>query len=206
MKAVAGGMPRLAKLLLVAAKIQPNIPLVGGGGGPRPQSAPSRPNSIARSRARSVVWFGTARSSSFIEAAGIANDIGREDIMAQNQPFEIPQQLRELAERNVEQARAAYGQFMDAMAQATGRWMAAMPSNEMTSGFKVVQERAIQFANQNAEACLALTSELANAKDIQDVLAIQSRFAQTQMQAYALQAQELGRLMAEAAQGVQPRS
>jgi phasin len=140
------------------------------------------------------------------EAAGIANDIGREDIMAQNQPFEIPQQLRELAERNVEQARAAYGQFMDAMAQATGRWMAAMPSNEMTSGFKVVQEQAIQFANQNAEACLALTSELANAKDIQDVLAIQSRFAQTQMQAYALQAQELGRLMAEAAQGVQPRS
>ena len=126
--------------------------------------------------------------------------------MAQNQPFEIPQQLRELAERNVEQARTAYGQLMAAMAQATGMWTSAMPSNEMTSGFKVVQEQAIQFANQNAEACLALTSELANAKDIQDVLAIQSRFAQTQMQAYALQAQELGRLMAEAAQGVQPRS
>jgi hypothetical protein len=43
-----------------------------------------------------------------------------------------------------------------------------------------------------------LASELANAKDIQDVLAIQSRYAQTQMQAYALQAQELGRLVAEA--------
>ena len=126
--------------------------------------------------------------------------------MPQNQPFEFPQQLRELAERNVEQARTAYGQLMAAMAQATGMWMSARPSNEMTSGFKVVRERAIQFANQNAEACLALTSELANAKDIQDVLAIQSRFAQTQMQAYALQAQELGRLMAEAAQGVQPRS
>jgi phasin len=126
--------------------------------------------------------------------------------MAQNQPFEIPQQLRELAERNVEQARAAYGQFMDAMVQATGMWMAAMPSNEMTSGFKVVQERAIRFAKQNADACFALASELANAKDIQDVLAIQSRYAQTQMQAYALQAQELGRLMAEAVQSVQPRS
>jgi hypothetical protein len=66
--------------------------------------------------------------------------------MAQNQTFEIPQQLRELAEKNVEQARAAYGQLMDAMAQATGMWMAAMPSNEMTSGFKVIQEQAIQFA------------------------------------------------------------
>jgi hypothetical protein len=152
------------------------------------------------------LWFRTAKSGSFIEAAGIANDIVREDIMPQNQPFEIPQQLRELAERNVEQARTAYGQLMAAMAQATGMWMSAMPSNEMTSGFKVVRERAIQFAKQNAEACFAAASELANAKDIQDLLAIQSRSAQTQMQAYALQAQELGRLMVEAAQSVQPRS
>jgi hypothetical protein len=126
--------------------------------------------------------------------------------MAQNQPFEIPQQLRELAERNIEQARTAYGQFMDAMSHATGMWMAAVPSNEMTSGFKVVQERAIRFAKQNAEACFALASELANAKDIQDVLAIQSRYAQTQMQACALQTQELGRLMAEAVQSMHPRS
>jgi hypothetical protein len=116
--------------------------------------------------------------------------------MAQNQPFEIPQQLRELAERNVEQARTAYTQFMDAMAQAAGMWTKALPANEMTSGFKV-------FAKQNAEACFALASELASAKDIQDILAIQARYAQTQMQAYALQAQELGRLMAEAAQSMQ---
>jgi phasin len=126
--------------------------------------------------------------------------------MAQNQPFEIPQQLRELAERNVEQARTAYGQFMDAMVKASGMWLAALPSNDMTSGFKVVQERATRFAKQNAEACFELAAELANAKDIQDVLAIQSRYAQTQMQAYALQAQEIGRLMAEATQsGMQPR-
>jgi hypothetical protein len=149
--------------------------------------------------------IGCCRKRRFIQAAGIANVQAREDIMAQNQTFEIPQQLRELAEKNVEQARAAYGQLMDAMAQATGMWMAAMPSNEMTSGFKVIQEQAIQFAKQNAEACFALTSELTNAKDIQDVLAIQSRHAQTQMQAYALQGQELGRLMVETAQSAQPR-
>ncbi|MCP4781558.1 MAG: hypothetical protein GY877_12705 [Hyphomicrobium sp.] len=76
----------------------------------------------------------------------------------------------------------------------------------LQSGFKVVQERAIRFGKQNAEASLAFASELANAKDFQDVLAIQSRYAQTQMQNYALQAQELGRLMAEAAQNIQPRS
>jgi hypothetical protein len=126
--------------------------------------------------------------------------------MVQPPSFEIPQQLRELAERNVEQARSAYGQFMDAMMQATGMWASAMPANAMTSGFKTVQDRAVRFAKQNAEACFALASELASAKDISDVLAIQSRYAQTQMQAYALQAQELGRLMAEATQNLQPRS
>lgn len=125
--------------------------------------------------------------------------------MNPNVPLEVPQQLRDLAERNVEQARAAYGQFMDAMEQATSIWLGALPPNEAMSGFKVVQERAVRFAKQNAEACFTMASELASAKDIPDIFAIQIRFAQTQMQAYALQSQELGRLMVEAAQSMQPR-
>lgn len=126
--------------------------------------------------------------------------------MAQNTNFEIPQQFRELAERNVEQARSAYAQFMDAMSKAAGMWMTAMPANDMTSGFKAFQERAIRFAKQNSEAGFALASELASARDFQDVIAIQSRYAQSQMQTYALQAQELGRLMAEATQSsMQPK-
>jgi hypothetical protein len=120
--------------------------------------------------------------------------------MAENPSFEIPQHLRELAESNVEQASAAYGQFMDAMTQAMGMWWQAMPPNEMTSGLKAVQERAVRFAKQNANAGFALASSLANAKDIQEVLALQSHYAQTQMHTYALQAQELGRLMAESVQ------
>jgi hypothetical protein len=129
-----------------------------------------------------------------------------EDTMAQ-QPFEIPQQLRELTERNVEQARAAYGQFMDAVAQAMGTWASAAPANMMTAGYKTVQDRAVVFAKQNGEACFNLASELATAKDLTDVLGIQSRHAQTQMQAFALQAQELTRLVMEAAQSsMQPKS
>ena len=121
--------------------------------------------------------------------------------MAQNEPFEIPQQFRELAEQNIEQASAAYGQFMDAMTQAMGMWWGALPPNEMTSGFKAVQDRAVHFAKQNADAGFALANSLANARDVQDVLALQSQYAQSQMQRYAAQAQELGRLMAEAGKG-----
>jgi hypothetical protein len=120
--------------------------------------------------------------------------------MAQLPTFEMPQQLRELTERNVEHARAAYGQFMDAVLQAMGVWANAGPANAMTSNFRVVQDRTVKFTKQNAEACFNLASELATAKDVADILGIQSRHAQTQMQSYALQAQELTRLMMEAAQ------
>jgi hypothetical protein len=117
--------------------------------------------------------------------------------MPEQQDFQIPQQLRELAEKNVEEARVAYGKFLDGMAEAVRAW-STVPSAVITSGFKVVQERAIQFAKENGEAGFALASDLANAKDLQDVLRLQGNFAQVQMQSYARQAQELGRLMVEA--------
>ena len=125
--------------------------------------------------------------------------------MTQN-PFEMTQQIRELAKKNVEQARAAYGQYMDAMTQAMGIWSKGIPENQMTSGFKVVQDRAIGFAKQNAEAGFALAADLAKAKDIAEMMSMQNRYAQTQMQSYALQAQELGRLMTEAVQSMQSRA
>jgi phasin len=120
--------------------------------------------------------------------------------MAQN-PFEISQQMRELAEKNVEQARATYGQFMDAMTQAVSMWTKGLPTNELTNGFQNVQERAIGFAKDNAEASFSLASDLASAKDVQEIFSLQTRFAQSQMQSYASQAQELGKLMTDAMQG-----
>jgi hypothetical protein len=57
--------------------------------------------------------------------------------MPEKQTFEIPQQLREIAEKNIEQARMAYGQLMDAMTQAMSAWISG-PSEALTSGFKAV--------------------------------------------------------------------
>jgi hypothetical protein len=125
--------------------------------------------------------------------------------MAQDQYLDVPQQLRDLAERNVEQARGAYCQFLDIMVRATSMWLDAIPSSDTTSDLKAAHERAVRFAKQNGEACFAFARELANAKDVQDVLGIHGRYAQTQMQAYALQAQELGNLMAGASRNKWPR-
>ena len=77
-----------------------------------------------------------------------------------------------------------------------------MPTSEMASGLEAIQQRTIQFAKQNADAYFSFAGELAKANDIQEILAIQNRYAMTQMQAFAHQAQELARLIAEATQRI----
>jgi len=133
----------------------------------------------------------------------------QENDMSQN-PFTIPKEMRELAEKNIEQANAAFGQFSDAMTQAMGMWTKSMPENTVTSGLEVVQERAMHYAKENAEASMALTKDIAKAKDVQEILRLQTNFAQQQMQSYARQTQELGRLMTgatkDAVDAMKPKS
>lgn len=109
--------------------------------------------------------------------------------------FAFPYDLRMLALSNIDQARIAYTQVMDAATQAMNIWLDALPRSEVTSHFKAVHQQAMGYAKQNVEAALTVAAELAKAENLQDVLAKQNRYAQTQMHNYDLQAQELGRLM-----------
>jgi hypothetical protein len=125
--------------------------------------------------------------------------------MAEKPSFEIPPELRDFAEKNVEQARAAYDQFMDFMTKAMGAWTDSAGAETMT-GFKAVQDKAVAFAKENAERSFALASDLARAKDVQEVLTLQGRYAQTQIQPFGIQAQQLAWLMADAMRDLQPKS
>jgi hypothetical protein len=122
--------------------------------------------------------------------------------MANKQMFEIPPEMRDLAEKNVEQARVAYGQFMEFMSQAMNAWSSAGPE---AGNFKALQERAIAFAKENAERSFSLASDLAKAKDMQEVVTLQSRYVQTQMQTFGIQAQQLSWLMADAFRNMQTK-
>ncbi len=120
--------------------------------------------------------------------------------MAVNKQQEIPQEMRDLAVQNIDHARAAYGQLMDAAGKAQEMLKTVMPANPVTQGLTEVQERAMKFTRQNLDASFALANELAKAADLTEMLQIQSRHAQLQMHAYALQAQELAGMVTEAAQ------
>jgi phasin len=121
--------------------------------------------------------------------------------MTDKPAMEIPAAMREMAERNVEQARSAYTQFMDMARQAQD--MVAKSSDAMATSGKEVQARALRYAQENMDASFAFASDLARSRDLKEFLEIQQRYAQKQAMTYTQQAQELARLMADAAQMAQ---
>jgi phasin len=116
--------------------------------------------------------------------------------------FEIPEAVRELAERNVEQARSAYSQFMDMARKAQDA--VTKSQGAMAAGALDIQSKALHYAEQNINASFSFAADLARARDLKEYLEIQTRYAQKQMQDYAKQAQDLGRMLTEAAQKAKP--
>ena len=115
-------------------------------------------------------------------------------------PFEIPQALRDVSERNLKQARAAYEQLMDVMTKAMGAWTGALPSNPMAAVCKDVQDRAMQIAKENAESVFTFAGKISNVRPPQDILTLQTQFAQDRMQAFVTQTQQLFSVIEEAIQ------
>src|SRR5262249_15841800 len=125
--------------------------------------------------------------------------------MADN-PFEIPQQMRDLTEQNLKHASAAYEQLADFMTKSMSAWMGVMPANPTANefkeaqdraveGFKEVQDRAVEMAKKNGDAAFRLADHISNSRDLQEILTLQTRFAQEQMLAFASQTQELHNLI-----------
>lgn len=123
--------------------------------------------------------------------------------MSDTPQFEIPPQMRDLAEQNVNQARQAYNQFLDMARKAQD--MMTRSTGAAADSAREAQMRALRYAQENIDANFNFAAELARARDLKEAMEIQTRFAQRQMRTYAEQAQELGRLIADAAQKMQPR-
>lgn len=124
--------------------------------------------------------------------------------MFEKPTMEIPQQVRDIAEKNVEQTRAAYQQFQTLARQAQD--LLKKSSGDTNKSALDVQGKATRYAEQNVEASFRFASDLAQARDLQEYAEIQTRYAQTQVLAFAQQAQDLSRMVAEVAQKLQPKT
>jgi phasin len=89
-----------------------------------------------------------------------------------NEPkLEVPAELRELAEKTIDQAEKAFGMFFD----AAGKSMASVPSpgTEMS-------KQALSFTEQNMKAAFDHARKLVHATDLQEAMRIQSEFLRSQ--------------------------
>jgi hypothetical protein len=86
---------------------------------------------------------------------------------------------------------------MDGVTQAMAVW-SSPSSGVIAPGFQEVRDRAVKFANENADAAFSLAKEVSQAKNLQELLSLQTRYVQSQMRWYAEQTQEFGQLMANA--------
>src|SRR5208282_1200557 len=116
-----------------------------------------------------------------------------------NTPFEIPNELRDFAERSVEQARKAFEGFVSVAQKAVGTVDDAAETTQ--SNVKSVGTQVFGFAEQNVNAAFDLAHKLVQAKDPQEAFTLQSEFLKTQLSSLQAQAKEIGALLQKATPG-----
>ena len=104
--------------------------------------------------------------------------------------FQIPPEMRAMAEKSVEQAKQAVEGFIS----AAHRTVSAIEGQAETArkGAKDVSAKAMDFAGKNITSSFDFAQKLVRAKDMQEMLELQASYVRTQMQALADQAKELG--------------
>ena len=111
--------------------------------------------------------------------------------------FEIPANIRELAEKSVDQAKTFYDQATAAGDETT----AAIEKSAgiVQAGTNEITAKAVSLARENIESSLDLAKKLVAAKDLQEAIQLQTAFVQDQLKLAAEQTKEIGELSAKVA-------
>jgi phasin len=85
--------------------------------------------------------------------------------------LEVPAELRDLAEKTIDQAEKAFGMFFDAASKS----MASVPGPGTD-----ISKQALSFTEQNMKAAFDHARKLVHATDLQEAMRIQSEFLRSQ--------------------------
>ena len=103
--------------------------------------------------------------------------------------FEFPPEMRALAEQGIETARRAFQGYLDATEKALSAFDA---STGPQAGMRDIGRKAMGFAQENLIDNFAFIDKLMHAHDAEEVLRLQTEFAQAQAQKLATQSAALG--------------
>jgi phasin len=111
--------------------------------------------------------------------------------------FEIPKEMRSMAEAGFGQARKNFEKFLTA-AQATAGTIDER-GDTVRAGAREVRNKVISYAEKNVESSLDYAQSLLKAKDLTEVMKLHSEYVQGQMRLLAEQAGEMGQVVSRAA-------
>lgn len=119
--------------------------------------------------------------------------------------FEIPKEMRSMAEASFDQARKAFETFVSSAQQFTSSLESK--GETVRASAKDVSAKAVANAEKNVASSLEYAQKLLQAKDISEVLRLHTEYVQTQMKSLAEQATDIAQTVGRAAvEAAKPKS
>ncbi|MEQ9688560.1 MAG: phasin family protein [Bauldia litoralis] len=112
-------------------------------------------------------------------------------------PFDIPDQIREITDKSVNQAKKALEQYLDATQQAVSK--AEGSTRSAQEGAAEVNRQALAFVEENVASSFDLAQRLVQARTIEEIAALQKEYFAKQMQNLTEQGKSLSAMMERAA-------
>jgi phasin len=108
----------------------------------------------------------------------------------QSQNYEIPAEMRDFAEKSVEQARKAMDGFIGAAQKTVDTFEGS--ANTMQASAKDMTRKTFTYAEQNIAAAFEFAQKMVRAKDMQEAMQAQAEYVRSQFEAMQAQMRELG--------------
>src|SRR5690606_5911209 len=116
---------------------------------------------------------------------------------------EIPAEMRDFAERSVEQARKAFDGFIAAAQKAVSAFEGSATTVQAST--QDLTHRTLAFAEQNIAAAFDLAQKLVRAKDMQEAMQLQADYLQKQLASLQEQMKEFSSAAEKAVGGATKR-
>ncbi|KQP54184.1 MULTISPECIES: phasin [unclassified Methylobacterium] len=102
--------------------------------------------------------------------------------------FEIPAEMRDFAEKSVDQARNAVGTLIGTAVKASEQ------TQTLQSSMQGVVAKGLDHVQTNANATFDFAQKLVRTRDLREAFTLQAEFLKSQMAALQAQAKDLGAL------------
>ena len=106
--------------------------------------------------------------------------------------FGIPPEMRVMTEKSVAQAKQAFEGFITAAQKAAN--LAEGQATTAHTAAKEASSMAFEFAERNMTSAFVLAQKLVQARDLEEMLKLQTDYVRSQIAALTEQARDIGKL------------